>query len=219
MQIQNHSYPSKPEDTPTTVNPSFCISEGYNCSLISAITIGDDFYSSRRFDTKLHSSSEQNRATNPGSDELKQCLDALRFPDRSDRFSSCSEGRDGAKPCVMPRRRSSSHNMKNQAAKIPAQCNFFLDEETSRYCFDEDESKQDFVSSCSLESFSISLKDEDGCDASTADKLYGKRRPRRSYRGRQKSNVLEDSTCGYSRSVSEAQSLELIDVFGDRFNS
>ncbi|KAL3932371.1 MAG: hypothetical protein SGBAC_010876, partial [Bacillariaceae sp.] len=80
-------------------------------SVISAITMEEDFSSHHsrslhRFDPKLHSLSEQKRASDPDEEAVKLCLDELRVPGRNNnRFSSSSEG--DLQLCAIPRRRLS----------------------------------------------------------------------------------------------------------------
>eukprot|EP00526_Cylindrotheca_closterium_P019316 CAMPEP_0113627494 /NCGR_PEP_ID=MMETSP0017_2-20120614/14240_1 /TAXON_ID=2856 /ORGANISM="Cylindrotheca closterium" /LENGTH=216 /DNA_ID=CAMNT_0000537753 /DNA_START=34 /DNA_END=685 /DNA_ORIENTATION=+ /assembly_acc=CAM_ASM_000147 len=81
-------------------------------SVISAITMDDDFDSSRRsrnpyrFDPKLGPLSEQKRASDWNEEQVKLCIDELRVPGRNDnRFSSCSEG--DKQLCAIPQRRLS----------------------------------------------------------------------------------------------------------------
>ncbi|KAL3927240.1 MAG: hypothetical protein SGBAC_013162 [Bacillariaceae sp.] len=230
--------PSKSVDTLPTENCSCSFSDDNHSSVISAITLEDDFVSPRRpnprFDMKLRSLSEQKRASDPEAGALEQCLDLLRVPIKSDRFSSCSDEGD-ARPCAMPTRKSSMHNLDYQAAQDNPS-SFFLEEESpfdSIDRFDDDsfdsfivslkdgdeaETKEDDMSpSLSFQSFTVSLNDED--EIAVPVKADRKRRPRRSYRGKRNGNALETTCGGYSRTATEAQSLELIDVFGDRCDS
>ncbi|CAJ1964231.1 unnamed protein product [Cylindrotheca closterium] len=184
MQILKHSEtamgsnPSKSEDTLPTVNSGASFSDDYHSSIISAITIEDDFLSPRSFDNKLRSLVEKNRASDLGAEEVEQCLDALRPPTRSDRFSSSSDGGAGDnRPCAMPRRKSSSNNLNYHS--------FFLEDESpfEPISHDDGETKEDFEPS-HYNSFTVSLNDED--DFNAAIRVGGKRRPRRKYRGRQR---------------------------------
>ena len=206
------------ENTLPTVDSSISYSEDYHSSVISAITLEDDFAPcrpQRRLDRyeefKLQSLAEQKRASDPNIEELEQCLDALRLPSGEvNRFSNSSN----SKPLSMPTRKSSSRGLDYQMALLADNdCSFFLEEDSPFRTIDcDDESKEYIEPLGSFDSFTITLNDEEEFKAPV--EVENKRKPRRSYRGRRK--PADVALSGYSRTSTSAQSLELGDVFGDR---